>query len=105
MKSRYYPWSAIGRVEYTKANGKSYYCTGTLIADDIVLTNAHCVIDSETHQLSKELRFLPNVINAITIILICEIHRSRLLKEAGDLTTTRKTLYYIQLKTTIVVYE
>ncbi|MEH2050756.1 trypsin-like serine peptidase [Nostoc sp.] len=63
MQSRYYPWSAIGRVEYTKTNGESYYCTGTLIADDIVLTNAHCVIDTQTHQLNKEFRFLPNVIN------------------------------------------
>ncbi|MFN6517133.1 MAG: trypsin-like serine peptidase [Nostoc sp. CreGUA01] len=63
VESRYYPWSAIGRVEYTKANGESYYCTGTLVASDIVLTNAHCVIDSETYQLNKELQFIPNVIN------------------------------------------
>ena len=47
----------------TAADAKSYYCTGTLVASDIVLTNAHCVIDPETHQLSKELRFIPNAIN------------------------------------------
>ncbi|BDI17808.1 hypothetical protein ANSO36C_36100 [Nostoc cf. commune SO-36] len=63
MRSRYYPWSTIGRVEGITADGESYYCTGTLVASNIVLTNAHCVIDSETHQLSKELRFIPNVIN------------------------------------------
>ncbi|WP_017654920.1 trypsin-like serine peptidase [Fortiea contorta] len=63
MRSRNYPWSAIGRVQGTTADAKRYHCTGTLIADDLVLTNAHCVIDSDTHQLSKELRFIPNVIN------------------------------------------
>ena len=63
MLSRNYPWSTIGRIEGTTADGESYYCTGTLVASDIVLTNAHCVISSETHQLSKQLRFIPNVIN------------------------------------------
>lgn len=63
MLSRNYPWSTIGRVQGTAADAKSYYCTGTLVASDIVLTNAHCVIDPETHQLSKELRFIPNAIN------------------------------------------
>jgi V8-like Glu-specific endopeptidase len=28
-----------------------------------VLTNAHCVIDPETHKLSQKIAFLPNVIN------------------------------------------
>ncbi|BAY33855.1 glutamyl endopeptidase [Nostoc carneum NIES-2107] len=63
MLSRDYPWSAIGRVQGTTTDAKSYHCTGTLIADDIVLTNSHCVIDPETHQLSKKILFLPNVIN------------------------------------------
>ena len=63
MLSRNYPWSTIGRVQGTTADAKSYHCTGTLIADDIVLTNAHCVIDPDTHQQSKEILFLPNVIN------------------------------------------
>ncbi|MBW4613409.1 MAG: trypsin-like peptidase domain-containing protein [Desmonostoc vinosum HA7617-LM4] len=63
MLSREYPWSAIGRVQGTTTNAKSYHCTGTLIADNIILTNAHCVIDPQTHQLSKEILFLPNVIN------------------------------------------
>ncbi|QIR38624.1 trypsin-like serine protease [Tolypothrix sp. PCC 7910] len=63
MLSRDYPWSAIGRVQGTTTDAKSYHCTGTLIADDLVLTNSHCVIDPETHQLSKKILFLPNVIN------------------------------------------
>ncbi|QSJ17551.1 trypsin-like peptidase domain-containing protein [Nostoc sp. UHCC 0702] len=63
MLSREYPWSTIGRVQGTTADAKSYHCTGTLIAANIVLTNSHCVIDPDTHQLSKQILFLPNVIN------------------------------------------
>ncbi|BAY20992.1 hypothetical protein NIES2100_07360 [Calothrix sp. NIES-2100] len=63
MLSHDYPWSTIGRVQGTTTDAQSYHCTGTLIADDIVLTNAHCVIDPETHQLSQKIQFLPNVIN------------------------------------------
>ncbi|MEA5596439.1 trypsin-like serine peptidase [Rivularia sp. UHCC 0363] len=63
MTSNKYPWSTIGRVEGTTANAKSYHCTGTLIHDNLVLTNSHCVIDPETDVLSKEIKFLPNFIN------------------------------------------
>jgi protease YdgD len=48
--TRAYPWSAIGRIEAVRANGSGYTCTGTLIGMDIVLTNAHCLIDETTHQ-------------------------------------------------------
>jgi len=65
MLSREYPWSAIGRVQGTTTDAQSYHCTGTLISDDIVLTNSHCVIDPETHELSKKILFLPNVINGV----------------------------------------
>lgn len=63
MLSRQYPWSAIGRVQGFNNDGSSYHCTGTLISDDVVLTNAHCVIDPETSQFSRKIQFLPNVIN------------------------------------------
>lgn len=65
MLSRDYPWSTIGRVQGTTTDAKDYHCTGTLIADDLVLTNAHCVIDPETQQLSQKIVFLPNVINGV----------------------------------------
>jgi protease YdgD len=48
--TRAYPWSAIGRIEAVKADGSGYTCTGTLIGMDIVLTNAHCLMDETTHQ-------------------------------------------------------
>ncbi len=63
MLSRKYPWSTIGRVQGTTSDAKSYHCTGTLIADNLVLTNAHCVIDPETGELSKKIQFMPNTID------------------------------------------
>jgi protease YdgD len=37
-------WEAIGRLDI----GKHGFCTGTLIAQDLVLTAAHCAIDDDT---------------------------------------------------------
>jgi V8-like Glu-specific endopeptidase len=63
MLSRQYPWSAIGKIQAISSDNQESHCTGTLIAEDVVLTNAHCVIDSETRKLSQKIAFLPNVIN------------------------------------------
>ena len=63
MLSQKYPWSAIGRVQGTVNDGSNYHCTGTLIADNLVLTNAHCVIDPETGKFSSNVEFMPNVID------------------------------------------
>lgn len=63
MLSHKYPWSAIGRVQGTTDDAKNYHCTGTLIDDNLVLTNAHCVIDSETGKFSTKIQFIPNVID------------------------------------------
>jgi protease YdgD len=60
MDSRAYPWSAIGRLQI----GENAHCTATLIADQWILTNAHCVVDRTTHQIeSAEITFLPNLID------------------------------------------
>ncbi|MBD2069517.1 trypsin-like peptidase domain-containing protein [Leptolyngbya sp. FACHB-671] len=61
--SQAYPWSTIGRIEGIDVNGESYICTGTLVSGDVVLTNAHCVVDITTQQLSQAIRFMPNLIN------------------------------------------
>ncbi|GJD19295.1 hypothetical protein RIVM261_042510 [Rivularia sp. IAM M-261] len=63
MTSRDYPWSTIGRVEGTTVDDNNYHCTGTLIHDNLVLTNAHCVLDEKTGILSKKINFLPNFID------------------------------------------
>lgn len=63
MLSRKYPWSTIGRVQGTTADANSYHCTGALIGENIVITNAHCVIDPETGKLSQRIQYLPNVID------------------------------------------
>lgn len=65
VMSRAYPWSAIGRLEHLDQTGEVVnFCTGTLIGKDLVLTNAHCVIERSTGQLTHfTLRFRPNLIN------------------------------------------
>jgi protease YdgD len=64
MLSQKYPWSTIGRVEGIRSNtNRGYHCTGTLVGANLVLTNAHCVIDSDSGKLSQRIQFMPNVID------------------------------------------
>jgi glutamyl endopeptidase len=46
-RSTTYPNSAIGRIDFRQA-GRRYWCTGTLIDADTVLTAGHCVHDGLT---------------------------------------------------------
>jgi len=65
MTSRAYPWSTIGRLEHLDDKGRvTIICTGSLIGNDLVLTNSHCVVDEDTHKLTGDvLRFRPNLID------------------------------------------
>lgn len=64
MTSEAFPWSTIGRVEGLRADGVYLSrCTGTLLATDVVLTNAHCVVDDTTHQVNQAMWFQPNLVN------------------------------------------
>lgn len=42
------PWRAVGRVNIEIRSDTLSMCTGTLIAEDLVLTAAHCVVDDLT---------------------------------------------------------
>lgn len=50
-------WNAVGRLNVTGQG----YCTGTLIAPDIVLTAAHCVMNRRTGRVVRpeDIHFLP----------------------------------------------
>ncbi len=65
MTSRNYPWSAIGKIEGVSAEGNGYSCTGTLISEDVVLTNAHCVVNPQTGKVSQVIAFVPNLVNGV----------------------------------------
>ncbi len=67
MIDRRQPWSAIGRLVMQTTTGDLNICTGTLIADDLILTNAHCVVDPDTHQPYPAISFQPNLINGTLV--------------------------------------
>jgi len=64
MNSTKYPWSAIGRIEVPVDDKSIKICTGTLIGKNLVVTNAHCVLDEKTKQVTaNKIRFRPNLID------------------------------------------
>ncbi len=64
MTSQQMPWSAIGRVEMVvNSQGQKSHCTGTLVTKNVVLTNAHCVVNHKTSEFYSKVKFYPNMIN------------------------------------------
>jgi V8-like Glu-specific endopeptidase len=52
--NRFFPWSAIGRLEWRYADGRTTpSCTGTLIGRDLVLTNSHCLENPRTQRIAN----------------------------------------------------
>lgn len=58
-------WEAVGRLDLATGG----YCTGTLIAPDLVLTAAHCVVDVRTGQQfpPSDIRFRAGLRNGVSI--------------------------------------
>jgi V8-like Glu-specific endopeptidase len=60
MLSEAMPWSAIGKLSI----GEDKVCTATLVARDIILTAAHCLLNTETKRslhLEETILFSPNL--------------------------------------------
>ncbi len=53
-----FPFSAIGKVRIAK-NGKKFVCTGFLVSNKIVLTNAHCLMSGDNTVSSAKVSFYP----------------------------------------------
>jgi protease YdgD len=62
VDSRDYPWSAVGRLISGNGNREIFSCTAALVEVDWVLTNAHCIVNGDTHDLRRWARFQPNLI-------------------------------------------
>lgn len=89
MTSKSYPWSSVGKITGISADGSEYICTGTLIAEDVILTNAHCVIDPNNGQFAKGIYFQPNLIdgsvrNKEDIAVATQVYAGSLLKSDKD---------------------
>ena len=59
MRSKQYPWSAIGRLDFFKARDDTGFsafghCTAFLIGRSTILTNAHCVVDRDTGKANTD---------------------------------------------------
>jgi protease YdgD len=47
VTKREFPWTAIGRIDLVIEGKEDGNCTGTLISRNLILTNSHCLVESE----------------------------------------------------------
>ena len=69
-------WEAVGRIEL----GDRGFCTGALIADDLVLTAAHCLFDKETGAriADRDIEFLERLADNLGTSIESARYRQRL---------------------------
>lgn len=55
-----YPYKTIGKLFFQSATGTPYYCTATVISpNNIIVTAAHCVYNTDTNKWYKSWVFIP----------------------------------------------
>ncbi|HAN04446.1 MAG TPA: hypothetical protein DCW72_05960 [Elusimicrobia bacterium] len=60
VTSTQYPWNTIGRLDLPNGG----HCTAALVSRDLILTNAHCILDKSTNTLmAGAFVFRPNLTN------------------------------------------
>jgi protease YdgD len=62
--SRNLPWSTVGRIIFQASDGSYHGCTGTLIQEDLILTNTHCVLHDR--KMARSIKFFPNMVDGKT---------------------------------------
>ncbi len=100
-------WQSVGRLDI----GKNGYCTGTLIAPDLVLTAAHCVYDKSSGSLvtPEKLAFQAGLTHgeaaALRVVAQIEAHDGYNPKTAHTLENVRHDVALVRLADPIPTHE
>lgn len=64
-----FPWSTVGKIFFTAADGGEYVCSGAVIGPRVVLTAGHCVHDGKNGASGfvQSLRFVPGFFDGESI--------------------------------------